>query len=165
MKVLPTRLHTHTHTHTHMLHHSMFTLYKYIFTENTSETNSITVNQYWGRLNRIWVWYLLIIYARHICTYYEALYTYYLFFKLYLFLALLGLHCCAWAFSICSKWGLLSSCSLRASHCGGLACCGAQAQGCMGTVAVAYGLSCPTACRILPDQGLNPHALHWQADS
>ena len=25
------------------------------------------------------------------------------------FLALLGLHCCSWAFSSCSEWGLLSS--------------------------------------------------------
>ena len=27
------------------------------------------------------------------------------------------------------------------------------------------GLSCPTACGIFPDQGLNPCPLHWQADS
>ena len=33
-----------------------------------------------------------------------------LFFKnkfIYLFLAALGLHCCAWAFSSCGEWGLL----------------------------------------------------------
>ena len=31
-----------------------------------------------------------------------------LFYKLmYLFLAALGLRCCAWAFSSCSEWGLL----------------------------------------------------------
>ena len=32
------------------------------------------------------------------------------FFKIYLinlFLATLGLHCCTWAFSSCSEWGLL----------------------------------------------------------
>ena len=33
------------------------------------------------------------------------------FFKfiylIYLFLAVLGLRCCAWAFSSCSEWGLL----------------------------------------------------------
>ena len=28
-------------------------------------------------------------------------------FFLYLFLAALGLRCCAWAFSSCSEWGLL----------------------------------------------------------
>ena len=26
---------------------------------------------------------------------------------MYLFLAALGLHCCAWAFSSCGEWGLL----------------------------------------------------------
>ena len=30
-----------------------------------------------------------------------------LFIKLYLFLAVLGLHCCAQAFSSCSEWWLL----------------------------------------------------------
>ena len=29
------------------------------------------------------------------------------FKKIYLFLAALGLCCCAWAFSSCSEWGLL----------------------------------------------------------
>ena len=30
-------------------------------------------------------------------------------------------------FSSCGEQGLLSSCSVRASHCGGFFCCGAQA--------------------------------------
>ena len=34
-----------------------------------------------------------------------------------------------------------------------------------GSVAVAHGLSCSAACGIFPDQGSNPCALHWQADS
>ena len=34
-----------------------------------------------------------------------------------------------------------------------------------GSVVVAHGLSGSTACRIFPDQGLNPCPLHWQADS
>ena len=34
-----------------------------------------------------------------------------------------------------------------------------------GSVIVAHGPSCSTACGILPDQGLNPCPLHWQADS
>ena len=34
-----------------------------------------------------------------------------------------------------------------------------------GSVAVAHGLNCSTACGILPDQGSNPCPLHWQADS
>ena len=34
-----------------------------------------------------------------------------------------------------------------------------------GSVIVAHGPSCYTACGIFPDQGLNPCPLHWQADS
>ena len=34
-----------------------------------------------------------------------------------------------------------------------------------GSVIVAHGPSCSAACGILPDQGLNPRPLHWQADS
>ena len=34
-----------------------------------------------------------------------------------------------------------------------------------GSVIVAHGPSCSVACGILPDQGSNPCALHWQADS
>ena len=34
-----------------------------------------------------------------------------------------------------------------------------------GSVVVAHGPSCSVACGILPDQGSNPCALHWQADS
>ena len=34
-----------------------------------------------------------------------------------------------------------------------------------GSVVVAHGPSCPAACGIFPDQGLNPCPLHWQADS
>ena len=34
-----------------------------------------------------------------------------------------------------------------------------------GSVVVAHGLSCSTACGIFPDQGSNPCPLNWQADS
>ena len=34
-----------------------------------------------------------------------------------------------------------------------------------GSVIVGHGPSCSVACGIFPDQGLNPCALHWQADS
>ena len=34
-----------------------------------------------------------------------------------------------------------------------------------GSVVAAHGPSCSAACGILPDQGLNPCPLHWQADS
>ena len=33
-----------------------------------------------------------------------------------------------------------------------------------GSVVVAHGPGCSAACGILPDQGLNPCPLHWQAD-
>ena len=57
------------------------------------------------------------------------------FFKylfIYLVLAVLGLRCCAQAFSSCSAW---------ASHCGGFSCCGAQTLGAQSSVVVACGLS------------------------
>ena len=38
------------------------------------------------------------------------------------FLTVLGLRCCAWAFSTCSEWGLLSSGSAQASRCIGFSC-------------------------------------------
>ena len=64
-----------------------------------------------------------------------------LFFKedicLFYFLAALGLHCYTWAFSSCSEQGLLSSCGMRASHCGGFSCYGAQALGTSTSVTVA----------------------------
>ena len=34
-----------------------------------------------------------------------------------------------------------------------------------GSVVVAHGLSCSSACAIFSDQGSNPCFLHWQADS
>ena len=36
---------------------------------------------------------------------------------------------------------------------------------CAGSVVVAHGPSCSTACGIFPDQGSNPCPLRWQADS
>ena len=65
---------------------------------------------------------------------------------IYLFLAALGLCCCAQAFSSCGKWGLLlvAVCGLliaRASHCDGFSCCGARALGMWDSVVVACGLS------------------------
>ena len=36
---------------------------------------------------------------------------------------------------------------------------------CVGSVVVAHGPSCSTACGIFPDQGSNPCPLHWQVDS
>lgn len=33
------------------------------------------------------------------------------------------------------------------------------------SVVFVHGLSCSRACRIFPDEGLNPCSLQWQADS
>ena len=47
-----------------------------------------------------------------------------------------------------------------------LSSCGAWAPEHTGSVVAACQLSCPGACGILvPDQGLNPHPLHWKEDS
>ena len=72
---------------------------------------------------------------------------------------MLGLRFCARAFSRCDERGplfiavrvplLLRSTGSRRA----------------GSVVVAHGPSCSTACGILPDQGSNPCSLHWQADS
>ena len=65
-------------------------------------------------------------------------YYYYFFF----FLAVLGLRCCARAFSSCGERGLLC-CSARASNCSGFSCCRAQALGTQASVVVARG---PCSC-------------------
>ena len=101
-----------------------------------------------------------------------------------LFMAALGLHCCAWAFSSWGERGLLfvvvrrlltvvaslvAECRLQA--CGlqqlwhvrsVVVACGLQSSG---SVVVGHGLSCSAACWIFPDQGSNLCPLHWQADS
>ena len=44
----------------------------------------------------------------------------------------------------------------------GFSCCRAQALGTrVGSVVTVYQLSCPEACGIFLNQGLNPCALHW----
>ena len=78
--------------------------------------------------------------------------------------------------SSCREWGPLSGCGAQASHCGGVSCCRARLSGAWaaGVAApglraqaqwlVAHGPSCSAACGIVPNQGSNPHPLHWQAD-
>ena len=53
------------------------------------------------------------------------------FYFSYLFLGMLGLCCCAQAFSSYGMWRLLSRCSAWASHCGSFSCCKARALWCM----------------------------------
>ena len=90
---------------------------------------------------------------------------------IYLSLTVLGLHCCMRAFSSCRQRGLLSSCSVLASHCSGFFCCGALQQlrflGSLssGSLVVALRLGCSKACGIFPDHGSNPCLLHLQGDS
>ena len=76
-------------------------------------------------------------------------------------------------FSSCGDRGLLSSCRVQASHCGGFSCLRAQALRHMafssgdsqaldtGSTAVVHRPSCSRACGISPDQGSNPCPLHW----
>ena len=83
-----------------------------------------------------------------------------------------GLHC-LWAFSSCREWGLLFSCSSRASHCGSFSCCRNGLQG-MRVSAVAVPKLQSTKLwlkdvvalqpGIFPDQGLNLCLLYCQAD-
>ena len=102
----------------------------------------------------------------------------------YLFLATLGLCCCAWAFSSCGERRLLfvvvrglliAVASLVTEH--GLqvhrlqqlwrvdSVVVARRLQSAGSVVVAHGLSCSAVCGIFLDQGSNPCPLHWQADS
>ena len=98
----------------------------------------------------------------------RRLFLFFFFLKknlfIYLFLAALGLRCCARAFSSCGERGplfvevrgfLIAAVSLVAEH-------GLQSAG---SVIVAHGLSCSAAYGIFPDQGLNPCPQHQQADS
>ena len=52
--------------------------------------------------------------------------------KRFIYLAVLGLHCCAWALSSCIQHGPLSSWSAWPSHRDGFSCCGARALGPVG---------------------------------
>ena len=80
----------------------------------------------------------------------------------FFFLAALCLHCCTWAFSSCSRLGLLSSCCARASHCCDFSCCRVQAPDWLASVTAACGLSCSAACVIFLDQGSNcPCVGRW----
>ena len=79
-------------------------------------------------------------------------------------MAVLGLRFCARAFSSCGKWGPLfiavpGPLTIVASL------VGSTGSICAGSVVVAHGPSCSTACGIFPDQGSNLCPRHWQADS
>ena len=102
---------------------------------------------------------------------------------LFLFLAVLGLHCCAGFSAVVVSRGLLFSSGAGASHCGRSSYCGARALGTQwlrrvhsavlvaprlestGLVIVALSLSYPVACGIFLDQVSNTCPLHWQVNS
>ena len=81
------------------------------------------------------------------------------FFKISIFLAVLGLCCCVQSFSgskegellFVAMWGLLLLWTTGSRH--------------AGSVAVASQLSCLVTCGVFPDQGSNPCLLHRKADS
>ena len=86
----------------------------------------------------------------------EQNWWYFLNIFIYLFLAVLGLPCCARAFSSCSKRGLIfvATCGLLVA----VLLLLAQALG--------RGFSsCPSPRENIVDQGWNPCPQHWQGDS
>ena len=92
------------------IHIQMISFYKHWFSvEKTLATRNNGV--LWGRTGSSETWYGEFLHWIYFCLF---------FLKISLFLVVLGLRCCAWAFS---------SCGARASHCGGFSCCGAWALG------------------------------------
>ena len=98
------------------------------------------------------------------------------FLFIYLFLAVLGLRCCAWASLVASRGGyflvvvcrlLIVVASLAAGH-GlqehGFRSCSLQTLEHMLSSCV-HGLSCSTTRGIVSDQESNSRPLHWQAYS
>ena len=97
-----------------------------------------------------------------------------IFFNIYIYiLSAMDLHCCMQASSSCREQRLLSSCSARASYCGGFSCYKntdsrahwLQQLVHMGSEVVVHRLSYPMACRILPEKGSNQCPLHCKVDS
>ena len=79
-------------------------------------------------------------------------------------MAVLALRFCARAFSSCGKWGPLFI-ALRGPLTIAASLMRSTGSRRAGSVIVAHVPSCSAACGIFPDQGSNPCALHWQADS
>ena len=65
------------------------------------------------------------------------------FFKIYLFVAVLCLHCCSWAVSNCGQWRASLSLPWAASGCGGFSRRGAGSGRPWSSLAVAHGLQRP----------------------
>ena len=103
----------------------------------------------------------------NIC-YLWSFFFFFLIFIYYLFIMFIFWLC--WVFV--SVWGLspvAASGGHSSSRCAGLSLSQplllrSRGSRRSGSVVVAHGPSCSTACGILPDQGSNPCPLHWQAD-
>ena len=93
----------------------------------------------------------------------EFLYFYYFYLFIYLWLC--------WVFVSVRGLSLVAASGGHSSlRCAGLSpsrplLWRSTGSRCAGSVVVAHGPSCSTACGIFPDQGSNPCPLHWQADS
>ena len=75
-----------------------------------------------------------------VCVYWVAILFFFIFIFL-IYLAVLGLHCCARAFSSCGKWGLLFIAVRELLIAVASLCFRAQALGMRASVVVARGLS------------------------
>ena len=98
-----------------------------------------------------------------------TLYVSILFFlKLFIYLFIYG---CVGSLFLCEGFSLVAaSGGHSSSRCAGLSLLRplslrSTGSRCAGSVVVAHGPSCSVACGMFPDQGSNPCALHWQADS
>ena len=87
-----------------------------------------------------------VINALTCCCYFLSLSipTGFYFYFIIIVLAMLDLHCCAWAFSSCSGW---------AFPCSGFSFHGAWTLGPHVSVVMAFRLSWSTTCGIFPNQG------------
>ena len=81
---------------------------------------------------------------------------------IYVFMAMMGLHCCCRLFSSCNEWILIAVASLVAEH--GLSSGSSGALEHIGSVVVAHGFSCSAIYGIFLDQGSNLYPLPWQAN-
>ena len=72
------------------------------------------------------------------------------------FLAVMGLHCCPWAFSSYGEWGLFFVVLHRLLIAVDSSVVEHRLQGVQASAVVALGLSCSAACGIFPDQGWEP---------
>ena len=90
---------------------------------------------------------------------------FFLQFILFLFLAVLDLPCCS-SFSLVAASGgdsLVAMCGLLIAAASLIA--EPRLWSTWASLVEVHGLSCPAACGIFLDQGLNPGLLPWQADS